>query len=214
MADYKQEFVSFLLETGALKFGEFTLKSGRKSPYFLNLGNFNTGAELSRLCGFYADAILASGVDFNLVFGPAYKGIPLAAGTAIELSRKTNGTYNFAFDRKEVKDHGDGGMFVGKTPSDGDKIIIIDDVITSGKATGETVAKLSPIHGIKINALFTAVDRSEKSLDNDKSASANVSDAYGFPVYSVVTIYDILDTLTDTAAVTAIKGYLAEYGAK
>ncbi|MBQ3918198.1 MAG: orotate phosphoribosyltransferase, partial [Oscillospiraceae bacterium] len=139
---YKNDFIRFMAECGVLKFGDFTLKSGRKAPYFINAGEYKRGSQLARLGGFYADCIAANKLEFDKLFGPAYKGIPLAVSTAVALSTKYGIDVGYCFDRKEVKDHGEGGMFVGDVPKDGDRVIIIDDVMTSGKALKESYPKL------------------------------------------------------------------------
>jgi orotate phosphoribosyltransferase len=214
VADYKAEFIEFMLGCGVLTFGEFTLKSGRKSPYFLNAGKYNDGHMLAELGKFYAAAVKDSGLTFDTVFGPAYKGIPLAVSTAVALNTLYGVNVGYSFDRKEAKDHGDGGVFVGKSPENS-KLILIDDVITSGKAVGETLDKLKDVPGAEVRGLFITVDRCEKALDSNKSAVQSVAKTYGFPVFSIVTIYDILAYFKQTGNAnigTAIEDYLNLYG--
>ncbi len=139
---YKESFIKFMVECGVLTFGEFTLKSGRKAPYFINCGNYKTGAQLAKLGEYYAECIHANNIPVETLFGPAYKGIPLAVSAVVALSNKFGIDVNYCFDRKEAKDHGEGGMFVGKTLVDGEKVVIIDDVMTSGKALRESMPKL------------------------------------------------------------------------
>ncbi|HEY5739118.1 MAG TPA: orotate phosphoribosyltransferase, partial [Gammaproteobacteria bacterium] len=159
MQDFQKRFVDYCLERGALKFGEFTLKSGRLSPYFFNAGLFNRGADLDALAAFYADAIVQSGIDFDLLFGPAYKGIPLAAITAGALYRNHDRDLPYAFNRKEAKDHGEGGSTVGAEISG--RVMIIDDVITAGTAIREAIA-LIEAHGARVTAITIALDRQER----------------------------------------------------
>lgn len=190
---YKEEFISFMVESGVLTFGDFTLKSGRKAPYFINAGNYNTGAQLARLGGFYADCIIDNAIEADTLFGPAYKGIPLAASVAVALYNKYGVDVSYCFDRKEVKDHGEGGMFVGKTKlADGERIAIIEDVMTSGKALREVLPKLRGQANVDITAMIITVDRMEKDLVSDKSAVQNAYDEFGIRVYSVVNFDDII----------------------
>ena len=154
---YKQEFIRFLADCGVLKFGTFRLKSGRIAPYFLNAGEYKTGAQLRRLGGFYADCMQAHGVQADTLFGPAYKGIPLALSAAVALHERYGKNVNFCFDRKEVKDHGEGGMFVGKQPEDGEKVVIVEDVMTSGKALKEVLPKLRGAAKVDIAGMVITV---------------------------------------------------------
>ena len=163
--NYKESFIKFMVESGVLTFGEFTLKSGRKAPYFVNTGNYNTGSQLARLGEYYAQCIKENNVQADTLFGPAYKGIPLAAACSIALSNKYGIDVNYAFDRKEAKDHGEGGMFVGKKLADGEKVIIIDDVMTSGKALRESMPKLKSAADVSVTGMVITVDRMEKALD-------------------------------------------------
>ena len=193
----KSEFVKFMVESGVLTFGDFTLKSGRKAPYFINTGNYNTGAQLNRLGEFYADCIMENGLKPDVLFGPAYKGIPLAASAAAALARKYNVDVYYCFDRKEEKDHGEGGVFVGKKLSDGDKVVIIEDVMTSGKALAEVYPKLKAAADIEIEGMIITVDRMEKALNDDLSAVKAAYRDYGVKVCPIVTVNDIIDAIKD-----------------
>lgn len=189
---YKNEFIKFMAECGVLTFGDFTLKSGRKAPYFINTGNYRTGSQICRLGGFYADCIAENKIEADLLFGPAYKGIPLAVSTASALYSKYDIDLGYCFDRKEEKDHGEGGVFVGRKPADGDRIIIIEDVMTSGKALKETYPKLSSAAKVQVKDMVISVDRMEKALDSDLSAVQAAYKEYGITVHSIVTINDII----------------------
>ncbi len=192
---YKNEFIRFMMECGVLTFGDFTLKSGRKAPYFINAGNYRTGIQLDRLGRFYADCIKENDLKADYIFGPAYKGIPLAVSTVVALSSKYGEDIGYFFDRKEVKDHGEGGMFVGCTPKDGDKVIIIDDVMTSGKALKEVYPKVKSAADVDISAMVITVDRMEKGLDSDLSAVQATYKEFGIKVYSIVNINDIISAI-------------------
>lgn len=189
---YKNEFIKFMAECGVLTFGDFTLKSGRKAPYFINTGNYRTGSQICRLGGFYADCIAENKIEADLLFGPAYKGIPLAVSAASALYSKYNIDLGYCFDRKEEKDHGEGGVFVGRKPADGDRVIIIEDVMTSGKALKETYPKLSSAANVQVKDMVISVDRMEKALDSDMSAVQAAYKEYGITVHSIVTINDII----------------------
>lgn len=189
---YKNEFIKFMAECGVLTFGDFTLKSGRKAPYFINTGNYRTGSQICRLGGFYADCIAENKIKADLLFGPAYKGIPLAVSAASALYSKYNIDLGYCFDRKEEKDHGEGGVFVGRKPADGDRVIIIEDVMTSGKALKETYPKLSSAANVQVKDMVISVDRMEKALDSDMSAVQAAYKEYGITVHSIVTINDII----------------------
>lgn len=217
--NYKQEFIRFLAECGVLKFGTFKLKSGRIAPYFLNAGEYKTGAQIKRLGEFYADCIHAHSVPVETLFGPAYKGVPLALSAAVALYEKYGIDVNFCFDRKEVKDHGEGGMFVGKQPEDGEKVVIVEDVMTSGKALKEVLPKLRGAAKVDITGMIITVDRMEKALNSEQSAVQQAYAEEGVKVYSIVTIADIVEALEQGVIagkehVPAIRAYLAEYGAK
>lgn len=217
--NYKEQFIRFLAECGVLKFGTFKLKSGRIAPYFLNAGEYKTGAQIKRLGEFYADCIVNSGVQADVLFGPAYKGIPLAISASVALYEKYGKNVGFCFDRKEVKDHGEGGMFVGTQPKDGEKVVIIEDVMTSGKALKEVLPKLRGAAKVDVAGMIITVDRMEKALDSDRSAVQQAYAEEGVKVYSIVTIQDIIAALEagiidGREHVSAIRAYLEEYGAK
>lgn len=192
---YKESFIKFMVDSGVLKFGEFTLKSGRLAPYFINAGNYKTGAQLAKLGEYYAECIKENGLQPQTLFGPAYKGIPLAVSACTALYNKFGTDVNYCFDRKEVKDHGEGGMFVGKTLEDGEKVVIIEDVMTSGKALREVLPKLKGAADVNIEGMIITVDRMEKGLTSDRSAVQEVYDEFGVRVYSIVNINDIIDAL-------------------
>lgn len=217
MESYKREFIQFLESAGVLKFGDFTAKSGRKIPYFINAGEIKTGEQISKLGEFYAKAYFEKmGNKKAVLYGPAYKGIPIAVSVAVALAK--NGLdVPFFFNRKEEKDHGEGGVFVGYKPQSGEEIVIVEDVVTAGTALRESMAILSKIEGTKVAAAFVMVDRKEKG-QTDKSAIAEVGDEYGFSVYSVVDVYDIIEYLEEDEKnaenVARIKAYLEINGAK
>lgn len=194
---YKQDFIKFMVDSGVLTFGEFTLKSGRLSPYFMNSGNYKTGAQLARLGGFYAECIHDNGIKFDTLFGPAYKGIPLAVSTAVALYTKFGIDVNYCFDRKEAKDHGEGGCIVGKQLTDGERVVIIEDVMTSGKALREVMPKLKEAANVDIAAMIIQVDRMEKGLNGDKSAVQEVSGEFGVNIYPIVNMNDIIEAIED-----------------
>ncbi len=171
---YKQQFIKFMVENGVLKFGEFTLKSGRKAPYFINTGNYKSGAQLSKLGEYYAQCIADNGISADTLVGPAYKGIPLAVTTAVSLYNKFGKDLNYCFDRKEVKDHGEGGLFVGKQLTDGERVILIEDVMTSGKALREMLPKLKQAANVEIAGMVISVDRMERGLESSLSAVQEV----------------------------------------
>ena len=217
MENYKREFIQFLEGAGVLKFGDFTAKSGRKIPYFINAGDIKTGAQISKLGEFYAKAYLEKvGNERAVLYGPAYKGISIAVSASIALSKEGLDLPYF-FNRKEAKDHGEGGVFVGYTPKADEKIVIVEDVITAGTAIRESMEILSHLDGTKVIATFVMVDRKEKG-QGDKSAMAEVGEEFGFPVYSVVDVYDIIEYLEEDEKnrenVERIKKYLEVYGAK
>ena len=217
MEAYKREFIAFLEEAGVLKFGDFTAKSGRKIPYFINAGEIKTGARIARLGEFYAKAYLEKlGRRPSVLFGPAYKGIPLAVTAAAALA-KEGLDLPFFFNRKEAKDHGEGGLFVGCVPKAGDEVVIIEDVITAGTAIRESMALFEKLEGVKVAAAFVMVDRKEKG-QGEKSAIAEVEELFGFPVYSIADVYDILEYLAEdeknAAHIARIKAYLSVNGAK
>ena len=217
MESYKREFIQFLENAGVLKFGDFTAKSGRKIPYFINAGMIKTGEDIAKLGEFYARAYFEKlGAKKAVLYGPAYKGISLAVSAAVALSK--NGlNVPFFFNRKEVKDHGEGGVFVGYVPTAGEEIVIIEDVITAGTAIRESMEILSHVEGTKVAATFIMVDRKEKGK-GDKGAMVEIEEEFSFPVYSVVDVYDIIEYLEEDPKneenVTRIKNYLEVYGAK
>ena len=211
MEQYQNDFVDFMLEIGALKFGEFTLKSGRVSPYFFNAGQFNQGNHLSKLGQFYAQAIEASGIKFDVLFGPAYKGIPLVAATAIALNDSFNRSVPYSFNRKEAKDHGEGGNIVGH-PLEGD-ILIIDDVITAGTAIREAQDIINA-NGAKTKGVVVALDRQEKGK-GELSAIQEVEQDFGIAVVSIINLSHIVDYLKandDKNIISRIESYRSQYG--
>ena len=211
MEQYQNDFVDFMLEIGALKFGEFTLKSGRVSPYFFNAGQFNQGSHLSKLGQFYAQAIEASGIKFDVLFGPAYKGIPLVAATAIALNDSFNRSVPYSFNRKEAKDHGEGGNIVGH-PLEGD-ILIIDDVITAGTAIREA-KDIIDANGAKTKGVVVALDRQEKGK-GELSAIQEVEQNFGIAVVSIINLSHIVDYLkanNDKNIISRIESYRSQYG--
>ena len=214
---YKEKFVKFMVDSGVLTFGEFTLKSGRKSPYFMNSGNYNTGAQLAKLGEFYAECIHDNGIEFETLFGPAYKGIPLAVATATALFNKFGMDVNYSFDRKEAKDHGEGGVFVGKQLTDKEKVVIIEDVMTSGKALREVLPKLKAAADVDVTAMVIQCDRMEKGLQTDLSAVQEVSREFGIRIYSIVNINDIIAAIESGVIegkehLDAMKAYRSQYG--
>ena len=217
MENYKREFIQFLENAGVLRFGDFTAKSGRKIPYFINAGMIKTGNDIATLGEFYAKAYNEKlGNKQSVLYGPAYKGISLSISAAVALSK--NGlNVPFFFNRKEVKDHGEGGTFVGYVPQAGEEIVIIEDVITAGTAIRESMEILSHLEGCKVAATFIMVDRKEKG-QTDKGAMQEIEEQFGFPVYSIVDVYDIIEYLEEDPAneenVTRIKNYLSVNGAK
>ena len=211
MEQYQNDFVDFMLEIGALKFGEFTLKSGRVSPYFFNAGQFNQGNHLSQLGQFYAQSIEASGIKFDVLFGPAYKGIPLVAATAIALNETFNRSVPYSFNRKEAKDHGEGGSIVGH-PLEGD-ILIIDDVITAGTAIKEA-RDIINTNGAKTKGVVVALDRQEKG-EGEFSAIQEVEQNFGITVVSIINLSHIVDYLkanNDKNIISRIESYRSQYG--
>lgn len=211
MQDYKREFLDFALEVGVLRFGEFTLKSGRISPYFFNAGLFNSGSALARLGRAYAQAIVDSGIDFDVLYGPAYKGIPLAAVTAAALFEQHGIDIPFAFNRKEAKAHGEGGRIVGH-PLEG-RILIIDDVITAGTAIRESMDIIEAA-GATPAGVVIALDRQEKGK-GEQSAIQEVEADYGIPVIAIVRLENLIDYLEqagDPASLERIRAYRAQYG--
>lgn len=226
MEAYKKEFIEFMVESDVLKFGEFTLKSGRKSPFFMNAGAYVTGSQLKRLGEYYAKAIHDSyGEDFDVLFGPAYKGIPLGVVTAIAFSELYGKEVRYCSDRKEEKDHGaDKGSFLGSQLQDGDRVVMIEDVTTSGKSMEETVPKVQGAADVKIVGLMVSLNRMEKGKNGDKSALDEIQETYGFPTNAIVSMAEVVEYLynqecqgrvvIDDTMKVAIDNYYEQYGAK
>lgn len=217
MEAYKQEFIDFMLESKVLKFGDFTLKSGRKSPFFMNAGGYVTGQQLMKLGEYYAKAIVDTyGTDFDVLFGPAYKGIPLAVVTAIAMHTLYGKEVRYCSDRKEAKDHGaDKGGFLGSKLHDGDRVIMIEDVTTSGKSMEETVPKVRSAANVEIVGLMVSLNRNEKGKGN-KTALKEVSELYGFPTAAIVSMPEVIAYLgdqLDPELKARIDAYYQEYGA-
>ena len=217
MTDYKGKFIDFMAESGVLTFGEFKTKSGRLSPYFVNTGNYRTGSQMARLGEYYASCYMDKvGKKVDALYGPAYKGIPLAVATATSLFSKHDLDIPFCFNRKEAKTHGEGGVFIGHQPQNGDSIVIIEDVITAGTALRETMELLREAAGeVKVEALIIQVDRMERAT-GQLSAVQQAQKDFGIPVYSIVTVRDILAHLHGTRINDEMKAkmeaYLEEYG--
>lgn len=226
MEQYKQEFIEFMVESDVLKFGEFTLKSGRKSPFFMNAGAYVTGSQLKRLGEYYAKAIYSKyGTDFDVLFGPAYKGIPLSVVTAIAFSELYGKEIRYCSDRKEAKDHGaDKGGLLGSPLKDGDRVVMIEDVTTSGKSMEETVPKVRGAADVKIVGLMVSLDRMEVGKGGVKCALDEVADLYGFETNAIVSMAEVTEYLynkpcggrvvIDDSIKAAIDAYYEQYGAK
>ena len=226
MEAYKQEFIEFMVDCNVLKFGEFTLKSGRKSPFFMNAGAYVTGSQLMGLGEYYAKAIHDTyGDDFDVLFGPAYKGIPISVVTAIAYSKLYGKEIRYCSDRKEEKDHGaDKGSFLGSKLQDGDRVIMIEDVTTSGKSMEETVPKVRGAANVEIVGLMVSLNRMEKGMNGDKSALEEIQEKYGFPANAIVTMEDVIEhlynkpcrgtVLIDDALKASIDAYYEQYGCK
>jgi orotate phosphoribosyltransferase len=211
MFDYQKEFIVYALACGVLKFGEFRLKSGRLSPYFFNTGLFDTGAKLGKLGEYYASALIQSGLQADMLYGPAYKGIPLACSTAMAYARLTGGDMPFAFNRKEAKNHGEGGVLIGTTLTG--NIVMVDDVITAGISVRESVQIITGAGGARLAGVLIALDRQEQGLDGT-SAIAEVYRTYGIPVMAIVTLTDIIAYLAEQKSswLSAIEAYRKQYG--
>lgn len=226
MESYKQEFIEFMVECEVLKFGEFTLKSGRKSPFFMNAGAYVTGSQLMRLGEYYAKAIHNNyGDDFDVLFGPAYKGIPIAVVTAIAFHNLYGKEIRYCSDRKEEKDHGaDKGSFLGSRFRDGDRVVMIEDVTTSGKSMEETVPKVKGAADVEIVGLMVSLNRMERGLESEQSALNEIQKKYGFPANAIVSMEDVVEHLynrpcqgkvvIDDAMKASIDRYYEQYGAK
>lgn len=215
---HQREFVDLLLKFEALRFGSFTLKSGRVSPYFMNAGQLRTGVAMNGVGAAYAQAIRQADLRPDLVFGPAYKGVPLAVATSMAWAQSGE-DLPYCFDRKEAKDHGEGGVFVGTPPMAGQRVVLVDDVITSGISIRESVAKLRAAAPLEIAGVVVAVDRQEVSDGASKSSVQALREELGVPVVSIVTIRDIVEILSqaskiDDATQQSIHDYLARYGAQ
>ncbi|MEJ2592479.1 MAG: orotate phosphoribosyltransferase [Candidatus Thiodiazotropha sp.] len=211
MQDYQREFLDFALEVGVLRFGEFTLKSGRISPYFFNAGLFNTGASLARLGRYYAQAIVDAGIGFDVLYGPAYKGIPLAAVTVAALYDHHGQDIPYAFNRKEAKDHGEGGVIVGH-PLEG-RILVIDDVISAGTSVRESVEIIQGLQATPAGVVI-ALDRQERG-QGERSAIQEVESDYGMPVSAIVRLEHLIEYLgekADRVALERIQAYREQYG--
>lgn len=212
MKPYQHDFLNFAMQQGVLRFGEYTLKSGRISPYFFNAGLFQTGSALSRLGQFYAEAIVASGIQFDMLFGPAYKGIPLAASVAIALYEKHGLDYPYAFNRKEAKDHGEGGTIVGAALTG--RVLVIDDVMTAGTAIREAAAIVAG-QGAELAGVAISLDRQERG-QGELSAVQEVKASFGVPVLSIVGLQNVIqhiqDQVAEPALVAAIQTYRERYG--
>lgn len=223
MENYKQEFIKFMVRSNVLTFGDFTAKSGRKTPYFVNTGNYKTGAQIAKLGEFYADCIKSNlENEFDVFFGPAYKGIPLAVAAAAALYNKYQIDTNYCFNRKEDKDHGEGGSIVGHKLVDGDRVVIIEDVITAGTAIRECLPILTGAADVKIAALIISVDRMERG-QGEKTAVQEISENYGIKTYPIVTVREIIEALHNVPVDEKIyiddeqrgrmEEYLLKYGA-
>lgn len=226
MEKYKQEFIEFMVDCGVLKFGDFVTKSGRKTPFFVNTGFYRTGAQLRKLGEYYAKAIQNTfGTEFDVLFGPAYKGIPLSVVTAIAYSELYGKEIRYCSDRKEEKDHGaDKGSFLGSKLQDGDRVVMIEDVTTSGKSMEETVPKVKGAADVEIVGLMVSLDRMEVGKGGVKCALEEVKDLYGFPTNAIVSMKDVVEHLynrecqgkvvIDDQIKAAIDAYYEQYGAK
>ncbi len=224
MEQYKQEFIEFMVDSQVLKFGDFTLKSGRKSPFFMNAGAYVTGAQLRKLGEYYAKAIHDNyGLDFDVLFGPAYKGIPLSVATTIAISELYGKEVRYCSNRKEVKDHGDTGILLGSKLKDGDKVVIIEDVTTSGKSIEETFPILKGQADVEIKGLMVSLNRMERGLTSDKSALEEIKEKYGFDTNAIVTMEEVVECLynkpyqgkvyIDDTLKDSIDEYYKQYGA-
>ena len=224
MEQYKQEFIEFMVESDVLKFGEFTLKSGRKSPFFMNAGAYVTGSQLMRLGEYYARAIHETyGDDFDVLFGPAYKGIPISVVTAVAFHNLYGKEVRYCSDRKEEKDHGaDKGSFLGSKLKDGDRVVMIEDVTTSGKSMEETVPKVRGAADVTIVGLMVSLNRMEKGLGGEKSALEEIREKYGFETNAIVTMEEVVEhqynrtcqgrVVIDDTIKAAIDDYYKQYG--
>ena len=224
MENYKEQFIEFMVESQVLKFGDFTLKSGRKSPFFMNAGAYVTGTQLRKLGEFYAKAIHDNyGLDFDVLFGPAYKGIPLTVATSMAISELYGKDVRYCSNRKEVKDHGDTGILLGSKLKDGDRVVIIEDVTTSGKSIEETFPILKSQADVEVVGLIVSLNRMERGK-GEKSALEEIKDLYSFPTAAIVSMKDVVERLwnrecmgsvvIDDTLKAAIDSYYEQYGAK
>lgn len=224
MEKYKEEFIEFMVESDVLKFGDFTLKSGRRSPFFMNAGAYVTGSQLKRLGEFYASCIHENfGDDFDVLFGPAYKGIPLAVATSIAYQAMFGKEIRYSSNRKEAKDHGDAGILLGSGIKDGDRVVMIEDVTTSGKSIEETYPILKAQGDVTIAGLCVSLNRMEVGLSGKGSAFSEITERYNFPVTSIVTMKEVVDYLygrsvlgkvvVDDTIKAALDEYYEKYGA-
>lgn len=224
MEQYKKEFIEFMVDCNVLKFGEFTLKSGRKSPFFMNAGAYVTGSQLKKLGQYYAMAIHDNyGTDFDVLFGPAYKGIPLAVATTIAFSELYGRDIRYCSNRKEVKDHGDVGILLGSSLNDGDRVVIIEDVTTSGKSIEETFPILKEQANVDVVGLMVSLNRQERGK-TQQNALAEIREIYGIETGAIVTMEEVVErlynktyngrVLIDDAMKKEIDTYYAKYGAK
>lgn len=224
MDHYKKEFIEFMVDSQVLKFGEFTLKSGRKSPFFMNAGGYVTGSQLRKLGEYYARAIHDHyGLDFDVLFGPAYKGIPLSVATAMAISELYGKDVRYCSNRKEEKDHGDTGILLGSKLKDGDRVVIIEDVTTSGKSIEETFPILKSQADVEIRGLMVSLNRMEKG-QGEKSALQEIKEKYGFDANAIVTMGEVVEYLynrpyrgiiyIDDACKDLIDAYYEQYGAR
>lgn len=225
MEQYKQEFIEFMVESEVLKFGDFTLKSGRKSPFFMNAGAYVTGSQLHRLGRYYARAIHdAFGLEFDVVFGPAYKGIPLSVITTMAINELYGVEVRYCSNRKEVKDHGDTGILLGSSLQDGDRVIMVEDVTTSGKSIEETYPILKSQADVDIKGLMVSLNRMEVGKGGEMSALDEVHERYGFPTAAIVTMDEVTEYLLnrecqgriviDDAVKSALDAYYSQYGVR
>lgn len=225
MEQYKEQFIEFMVDSNVLKFGEFTLKSGRKSPFFMNAGAYVTGSQLKRLGEYYAKAIYDNyGEDFDVLFGPAYKGIPLSVATTIAFYELYGKEIRYCSNRKEIKDHGDTGILLGSKIEEGDRIVIIEDVTTSGKSIEETFPIIKEQGEVEIVGLMVSLNRMEKGKNGEMSALDEIRETYGFPTGAIVTMEEVVERLynrecmgrivIDDAMKKSIDEYYAQYGVK
>ena len=215
MQQYKRDFIDFMMQVGVLTLGDFTTKSGRKTPYFVNTGLYRTGSQLQRLGEFYSNAILAElGTDFDVLFGPAYKGIPLVSTTSVALHNSGHDVA-FCFNRKEAKDHGEGGSLVGHKLADQQRVLIIEDVTTAGTSIRETVPILKSAANIKLAGLIVSVDRAERGPSGDGTAMQEVGNEFNMPTFAIVTVHEIMKHVElSSEDQNRMEVYLQQYGAR